>query len=171
MTHNDSSKPGIATTQGSESADKRKRRQIAAGFTLLELVIVVAIAGILAAIAIPSYTNYMTRSKVSEVLTFASSDRHRVMEYFVEQGNLVVNPQGMGLNLTANRSQYLTGATEVQAADDPLRVVFVYTLGNLGPTDGKGTIEYEGIVKESGVLWDCTGGSLPAKYRPPACRP
>ena len=131
----------------------------------------VAIAGILAAIAIPSYRNYMTRAKVSEVLTFASSDRQRVMEYFVEQGDLVVNPRGMGLNLNSNRSEYLQGTTEVKAASDPLRVVFVYSLGGLGPRDGRGTIEYEGIVKDSGVLWDCTGGSLPSKYRPPACRP
>ncbi len=165
--------------QAKEASDDRNHRRLqaatapscGAGFTLLELVIVVAIAGILAAIAIPSYTNYITRSKVSEVLTFASADRQRVMEYFVEQGDLVVNPEGMGLNLSGQRSQYLAQDTEVMAAEDPLRVVFVYQLGNLGPADGKGTIEYEGIVKESGVLWNCTGGSLPSKYRPPACRP
>lgn len=156
------------TTEGTKQEALRPGQH---GFTLLELVIVVAIAGILGAIAIPSYRNYMTRSKVSEILTFASSDRQRVMEYFVEQGDLVVNPAGMGLNLSSDRSQYLQGATEVKAASDPLRVVFVYSLGGLGPEDGKGTIEYEGIVKDSGVLWDCTGGSLPAKYRPPACRP
>lgn len=157
------------THKAKEKRQEFRKRQ--SGFTLLELVIVVAIAGILAAIAIPSYRNYMTRSKVSEVLTFASSDRQRVMEYFVEQGDLVVNPEGMGLNLTSDRSQYLDGETKVRAAADPLRVVFVYNLGGLGPTDGEGTIEYEGILKDSGVLWSCTGGSLPAKYRPPACRP
>lgn len=141
------------------------------GFTLLELVIVVAIAGILAAIAIPSYRNYMTRAKVAEIITFASADRQRVMEYFVEDGNLVIEPGGMGLNLSSTRSEYLAADTEIKAASDPLRVVFVYSLDNLGPEDGNGTIEFEGILKDSGVLWDCTGGSLPGKYRPPACRP
>lgn len=165
----DSFKDGTKATPGGIKRNAQLSK--ARGFTLLELVIVVAIAGILAAIAIPSYRNYMTRSKVSEVLTFASSDRQRVMEYFVEQGDLVVNPQGMGLNLGSDRSEYLDGTTEVRAANDPLRVVFVYRLGGLGPRDGRGTIEYEGIVKDSGVLWSCTGGSLPAKYRPPACRP
>lgn len=137
---------------------------------MLELLIVVAIAGILAAIAVPSYQNYTARSKVSEVITLASSDRQRVMEYFVEDGNLIIDALGMGLNLGASRSQYLAADTKVIAANDPLRVVFVYALGNLGPTDSDGTLEFEGIVRESGVLWNCTGGSLPGKYRPTACR-
>ena len=65
----------------------RVARRAAQGFTLIELMIVVAIIGILAAIAIPAYQDYTIRSKVSEGVVGASPAKTAVSEYYVSQGS------------------------------------------------------------------------------------
>jgi len=61
-------------------------KKIQKGFTLIELMIVVAIIGILAAIAIPAYSDYTERAKVSELVTIASACKASVSEYYQAQG-------------------------------------------------------------------------------------
>ena len=76
------------------------------GFTLIELMIVVAIIGILAAIAIPAYQDYLIRSQVTEGLTMAAAAKASVAEYFANLGSFPADnaKAGMGSSLTSTAS-------------------------------------------------------------------
>ena len=85
-------------------------RKIQKGFTLIELMIVVAIIGILAAIAIPAYQDYVIRSQVSEGLTLASSVKTSVAEYFADRGDWPTDIGDLGIT-DAPSGKYVTGIT------------------------------------------------------------
>jgi len=86
------------------------------GFTLIELMIVVAIVGILAAVAIPAYQDYTVRARVSEGLSLASSAKTAVSETFQASGALPANAAAAGYNQpagTANVASVVIGANGV----------------------------------------------------------
>ena len=134
------------------------------GFTLIELMIVVAIIGILAAVAIPAYQDYTIRAKVTEGLSLASAGKTAVSEYFSANGSLPTD------NTTAGMAD--KEAISGNAVDN----VEVGTSGLITVTFSTVTIVGQQITLEphtSGgkVVWDCTGGNLEGKYRPSSCRP
>jgi len=88
------------------------KAQMQKGFTLIELMIVVAIIGILAAVALPAYQDYTNRAKMSEVLTFASIGRTAVAEYHQSTGSLPADNEEAGLDAPANiSSKYVESVT------------------------------------------------------------
>ncbi|WP_420427203.1 pilin [Algiphilus sp.] len=137
------------------------------GFTLIELMIVVAIIGILAAIAIPAYQDYTIRSKVSEVLVLASAARTNVGEYYLSTGSMPATTNEAGINTDAGQSEYVKS---IAFATSSTGTLLTYTLTNLGTDVEDDTFEYLVEGDGNGVRVICTGGTLDDKYRPANCR-
>jgi len=140
------------------------------GFTLIELMIVVAIIGILAAVAIPAYQDYILRAKMSEVLGIAAKDKTSVSEYFVSIGQMPADADQAGVSTNINQSQYLRAIA--YSLIGTLSATNIYTLAGTGlNTALAGTlVKFQGTGSTAGVAWDCTVSTAPSKYLPANCR-
>jgi type IV pilus assembly protein PilA len=141
-------------------------KAIQKGFTLIELMIVVAIIGILAAVAIPAYQDYIARAQVAEAVTLTSSGKTPLAEFMGDKG---VWPSTADIVMGNLNGKYVSNITLA------------------GSTGTVGTIQVVATMKDSGVnsqilgstliltsadgrAWSCTSGTVSSKYRPAACR-
>lgn len=141
------------------------------GFTLIELMIVVAIIGILAAVAIPAYQDYTIRAKVTEGMGLAAAAKTSVAEYYISQGSMPLTEVLAGIEVTG--TDYAT--THVQSLDYAQTSATVgavtVAFNALGGDAAAGeTIIFVGTGSATGVQWGCTTGDLDVKYRPANCR-
>jgi type IV pilus assembly protein PilA len=134
-------------------------------FTLVEIMIVVAIIGILAVIAIPAYSDFTVRSKVSEGLSLASGAKTSVMEYYMTQGKWPVNNTVAGLP----KADSIKG--------DFVRSVYIHdnqvvvTFGDDAGVDLTGRDLIMAANDNGGsISWTCKGSDIENKYLPPNCR-
>ena len=163
------------------------------GFTLIELMIVVAIIGILAAIAIPAYQDYIVRAKVTEGLSLADSAETAVAETFQSLGHMGTtgnignnsNANSFGLPLaTSIVGQYVVS---VGVTDGGSPIVITYNSATVGGgvTAGHNVLELTPVTTNGSVAWMCgympslngvanpnvAVTTVPAKYLPANCRP
>jgi type IV pilus assembly protein PilA len=150
-----------------ETTEMKKQQ----GFTLIELMIVVAIIGILAAIAIPAYQDYTIRAQVSEGLNLAAGAKAAVTEYYQDQGAFPGTNTLAGIEAAANiEGKYVSG---VQVAG--LGVITV-TYSATAPQSANANIDTLTLTmtpldNAGSVSWTCDGGAgLLDKWLPAACR-
>jgi type IV pilus assembly protein PilA len=138
-------------------------KRLQQGFTLIELMIVVAIIGILAAVALPAYQDYTTRAKVSEVIVMASPAKLAVAETSSSLGGLA--------SLTAANSGYsFPGATKYVSGITITDATGVVTAASVVPNATGNIILTPTAVGTSGQLtWVCTT-TINTKYVPSECR-
>ncbi len=141
-------------------------KKVQQGFTLIELMIVVAIIGILAAIAIPAYQDYIARSKVTELVTAGSACKTSVSEYAQSQNAL---PADLATSGCSNNKTDYVESLNVAAG------VITVTAGGTKSTAlpaavvGQTLTLTPNLAATGTVVWTCAG-SIPAKYLPANCR-
>ncbi|MBW4933812.1 pilin [Marinobacter sp. F4206] len=141
------------------------------GFTLIELMIVVAIIGILAAVAIPAYQDYTIRAKVTEAMSIASQAKTAISEYYISEGSMPADQATAGLDTAASYAttdvvQSMTYTRNSQTEGEI--AMAIKALG--GDTSAGDTFTLTGTGASTGVQWVCAADSIDAKYLPSNCR-
>ena len=161
------------------------KRNLQKGFTLIELMIVVAIIGILAAVALPAYQDYTKRAKISELILAASSCRTSVTESYASGNSFAANNWGCENTATAGASKYVKS---IKTTADGAIIVEAQNVGDT-TIDGKDVtlIPYHDNANKKEVAtaghlgapvfkWLCgsstatPGTTIPSKFLPGSCR-
>lgn len=134
------------------------------GFTLIELMITVAIVGILAAVALPAYQDYTIRAQVTEGVSLAGGAKASVAEYHANKGDLPADNTDAGFSGATGK--FVTGVT---IADG----VITATFGGDANTNISGdSITLSPVPGPSGnLVWTCASTTVDAKYLPTSCKP
>ena len=135
------------------------------GFTLIELMIVVAIIGILAAIAIPAYQDYTIRAQVSEGLNLAGGAKAAVSEYTMDRGEFPSDNSEAGLSTNTDiKGKYVVSITN---EDGEITVDY----GNDAHTIlAAGNLLLSALTNAGSIEWVCKSDDIADKHLPAACR-
>lgn len=160
------------------------QKKVQQGFTLIELMIVIAIVGILAAIALPAYQDYIVRSKLSEPLAALAEAKTTAAEYVAANAQFPDPSTAFGINTGSNRGTRVLKNLSINPATGLANGSTVYIVANVyastwgGASGSVGQFQLSGSTNADGSMsWDCLPGdgatttsSIKLKYLPANCR-
>ena len=135
-------------------------KKLQQGFTLIELMIVVAIIGILAAVALPAYSDYIKRAKVTELILAASDTKLSVSEF--GQVNNTITGSGGGLTMNTDGNQIDTAGVSANGI-----IIVGSAVGNIDSAAVNVTLSPT-LMPSGVVTWTCLG--TPSKLMPASCK-
>ena len=139
-------------------------KQMQKGFTLIELMIVVAIIGILAAVAIPAYQDYIGRAQASEPITLMGGGKTPLAEYISDKG---ITPTAITDVMTITSGKYTAG---IALTGTLPALTLTATLPATGVNASLQGMTIMLISADGASSWTCTTGTAPAKYLSSACK-
>jgi type IV pilus assembly protein PilA len=139
------------------------------GFTLIELMIVVAIIAILAAIAIPAYQDYLVRTQVSEGAVLTDGAKTAVAEFYSNKGAYPKNNASAGL--ATNTSISGKYVNDVEVVDGKITATFGKQANTAITTAPDNTFVLSPVTQAGSITWTCNGSTVKQKYLPTSCRP
>lgn len=133
------------------------------GFTLIELMIVVAIVALLAAIALPAYQDYVARAQVSEGMSLATSAKQAIATYYGEKGSFPPDNSSAGMADPAS----ITGKYVRSVTVDNTGLISVVFSGSANARISGQTLTMQVTDRSGSLSWQCSG--LSGKYLPSSC--
>jgi len=140
-------------------------KKIQQGFTLIELMIVVAIIGILAAVAIPSYQDYTARAQVSEAMSLTSAFKTPLAEWYADSGGWPTAPGSVSQTLSG---KYVASIAFVNVTTNGIGIQATMMTTGVNASIAGGT--FINTTADGAKTWNCSGGDIDSKYRPGACK-
>ncbi|HEZ2338269.1 TPA: pilin [Neisseria meningitidis] len=145
-------------------------KAIQKGFTLIELMIVIAIVGILAAVALPAYQDYTARAQMSEALTLAEGQKSAVVEYYSDNGTFPNSNTSAGIAASNEIKGKYVASVKVEGNASVASITATMNSSNVNKDIKGKTLVLVSKQNSGSFSWECKKGSVDEKFLPSTCR-